>query len=59
MNEAATTTQAATTASFSVAGPYVLRLTADDGELTSSDDVTIFVAQPAEQMLLPDLTMAE
>lgn len=32
-----------TTASFSEAGTYVLRLTADDGELTSSDEVTIVV----------------
>ena len=30
-----------TTASFSAVGAYVLRLTADDGELQSSDDVTI------------------
>jgi hypothetical protein len=29
-----------TTASFSQAGTYVLRLTADDGSLQSSDDVT-------------------
>lgn len=33
----------ATTATFTVAGTYVLRLTADDGQLTSSDDVTIEV----------------
>ncbi|UJS18672.1 MAG: hypothetical protein L3J17_06365 [Candidatus Jettenia sp.] len=32
-----------TTASFSVAGTYVLRLTADDSELNASDDVTITV----------------
>jgi hypothetical protein len=32
-----------TTASFSSAGVYVLRLTADDGQLTASDDVTITV----------------
>jgi alpha-tubulin suppressor-like RCC1 family protein len=32
-----------TTASFSVAGTYVLRLTATDGALTNSDDVTITV----------------
>jgi uncharacterized repeat protein (TIGR02543 family) len=31
----------ATTASFSAVGTYVLRLTADDGELQSSDEVTI------------------
>ena len=33
-----------TSASFSGAGTYVLRLTADDGELTASDDVTVTVA---------------
>ncbi len=32
-----------TTAGFSKAGVYVLRLTADDGQLTASDDVTINV----------------
>ncbi len=32
-----------TTAAFSVAGVYVLRLTATDGALTASDDVTITV----------------
>jgi hypothetical protein len=36
-----------TTASFSVAGQYVLRLTADDGALSSNDDVTITVNNPA------------
>ena len=35
---------ATTTASFSVAGDYVLRLTATDGELSSSDTVAIAVA---------------
>ena len=35
-----------TTADFSVAGVYVLRLTADDSALSSSDDVTITVNQP-------------
>jgi hypothetical protein len=33
-----------TMVSFSQAGPYVLRLTADDGELAPSDDVTIMSA---------------
>ena len=33
----------ATTASFSTAGTYVLRLTADDGALTAADDVTLTV----------------
>ena len=30
-----------TTASFSLAGTYVLRLSADDGELSASDDMTV------------------
>jgi hypothetical protein len=34
---------ASTTANFSIAGTYVLRLTANDGQLQSSDDVTITV----------------
>ncbi|WP_206053774.1 PKD domain-containing protein [Nocardioides iriomotensis] len=33
-----------TTASFSVAGSYVLRLSATDGALTTADEVTIFAA---------------
>ena len=36
--------QVDTTASFSATGSYVLRLTANDGELVSSDDVAITVA---------------
>ena len=35
-----------TTATFSQAGTYVLRLTADDGELSAFDDVTITVGSP-------------
>src|SRR5262249_29399696 len=34
--------QPVTTASFTMAGAYVLRLTASDGELTVSDDVLVF-----------------
>jgi hypothetical protein len=34
----------ATTATFSAAGTYVLRLTADDGVLLAADDVTVTVA---------------
>ena len=34
-----------TTATFSVAGTYVLRLTATDGEFTMSDDITVTVEQ--------------
>ncbi len=40
----ADSTALSTTASFSVTGVYLLRLTADDGALTASDDVTISVA---------------
>jgi VCBS repeat-containing protein len=38
-----------TTASFSAAGAYVLRLTANDSALSSSDDVTITVLPPTNQ----------
>jgi len=36
-----------TSATFSLPGSYVLRLTADDGDLTTSDDVTITVTGQA------------
>ena len=39
--------QASTTATFSAAGDYVLRLTGSDGELSQSDDVAVTVADPA------------
>ncbi|MEO8427268.1 MAG: LamG-like jellyroll fold domain-containing protein [Verrucomicrobiota bacterium] len=38
-----------TTASFSTIGTYVLRLTAADGALSSTDDVTITVNPPSNQ----------
>lgn len=38
---------AVTTAAFSAAGSYTLRLTADDGSLTSSDDAVMTVTAPA------------
>ena len=41
-----------TTASFSVEGVYVLRLTADDGELTASDEVTVTVLPEPNQMVI-------
>jgi hypothetical protein len=41
-----------TTASFSAAGTYVLRLTADDGELDANDEVTITVLGPGGQQSL-------
>src|SRR6185369_12883750 len=44
---------AATSVSFSVAGTYVLRLTADDGEYGSSADVTITVNPAPEQVNQP------
>lgn len=37
------TSQAVTQAAFSAAGTYVLRLTANDGELSIADDITIVV----------------
>jgi hypothetical protein len=45
------TTLEGTTASFSTAGTYVLRLTAFDGALTTTDDVTVIVnpAVPVNQ----------
>ncbi|REK15492.1 MAG: hypothetical protein DWQ37_09300, partial [Planctomycetota bacterium] len=36
-----------TTATFSAAGTYVLRLTASDGAASSSDDVTVTITSPA------------
>jgi PKD repeat protein len=51
----------ATTASFSTAGSYVLRLTASDGALSSSATVTITVNAPANQIPIanagPDQTV--
>lgn len=35
-----------TTASFSMAGVYVIRASATDGELSASDDVTVTIAEP-------------
>jgi len=40
-----------TTASFSAAGTYVLRLTATDGDLSASADVTIVVMTPAPPLV--------
>ncbi|RYD67999.1 MAG: DUF5060 domain-containing protein [Verrucomicrobiaceae bacterium] len=39
----ATPTSSSTNASFSAAGTYVLRLTASDGEISRSDDVTVII----------------
>ena len=41
----------ATTASFGLAGAYVLRLSANDGELTSSDDVIVNVNPPSSDLI--------
>ena len=40
-----------TTASFSTAGVYVLRLTANDGQFTPLDEVTVTVNAPAANLL--------
>jgi hypothetical protein len=40
-----------TTVDFSDAGIYVLRLTANDGELENSDDVTVAVAEPGSTIV--------
>jgi hypothetical protein len=40
-----------TDVSFSDAGLYVLRLTADDGELQDTDDVTVAVAEPGSTIV--------
>lgn len=47
-----------TTASFSQAGTYVLRLTADDGELAASDDVVVTVADASSTQDLDPLQSA-
>lgn len=44
-----------TTATFSAAGTYVLRLTANDGSLQSSDDVTVQVNAQAPQNAAPSV----
>ncbi len=56
--------QAVTTATFSAAGVYVLRLTANDGLLTASDDVQVTVgaalavnAGPDQVVTLPNTAM--
>ncbi|MEJ2559487.1 MAG: Ig-like domain-containing protein, partial [Anaerolineae bacterium] len=41
----------ATTASFSEVGSYVLRLTADDGEFSASDEVTIMVVEEGKEVI--------
>jgi hypothetical protein len=48
----------ATTASFSTAGAYVLRLSASDGVLSSSDDLTVTVLAPPSGGLISNLIAA-
>jgi len=40
-----------TTATFPMAGSYVLRLTADDGDLSAFDEVTVSVTEPGQVTL--------
>ncbi|HVF46996.1 MAG TPA: hypothetical protein VNA17_05460, partial [Pyrinomonadaceae bacterium] len=49
---------ATTTATFSLAGTYVLRLTASDTQLASSDEVTITVNPAATASLTPEQRLA-
>jgi hypothetical protein len=48
-----------TVARFSEAGTYVLRLTADDSDLTAFDEVTITVEPPCDADYTPDTKIAE
>jgi hypothetical protein len=48
-----------TAARFSVAGTYVLRLTANDGQLQSSDEMTITVQTPETKLFINDLSVTE
>jgi hypothetical protein len=43
-----------TTASFSVEGDYILRLTANDSALSSSDDISITVNRPSSDLIFRD-----
>ena len=52
-------TAAGTTATFSAAGVYTVRLTASDGELSGFDDVTVVIGDgsgPALQVITPSAT---
>lgn len=44
----ANTNAAATTATFSAAGTYVLRLTASDGQLTASDELSVVISSTSQ-----------
>jgi len=47
-----------TTATFPVSGTYVLELTADDGELTASDELTIMVVEAAGEPFTAEVRIA-
>jgi hypothetical protein len=47
-----------TTASFSAAGSYVLRLTANDGELSASDELTLTVLQAGGEVSTVEVRVA-
>jgi hypothetical protein len=49
----------ATTASFSAPGSYVLRLSADDGEIATSDDVPVQVGSSGPLLSIDDLFVTE
>ena len=51
-------TVSTTAASFSAAGTYVLRLTADDGALTAYDELTVIVNQRPSVDAGPDQVVA-
>ncbi|MEE9533776.1 MAG: hypothetical protein V3W06_05115, partial [Acidimicrobiia bacterium] len=51
-------TKVDTTASFSAAGTYVLRLTADDTEFMTSDNVTIVVSAAGGQLTTAEIRVA-
>ena len=48
-----------TTAQFSLSGTYVLSLTASDGQLTKSDEVTIVVESAGPKLAINDVSLNE
>ncbi|HYM80621.1 MAG TPA: IPT/TIG domain-containing protein, partial [Candidatus Limnocylindria bacterium] len=50
---------AVTTATVSAAGSYVLRLTASDGQLQTSDDLTLAASGGGPQLSINDVTVTE
>jgi chitodextrinase len=51
--------EAATNATFPTSGTYVLRLTANDGQLATSDDVTVVVQASGPQLRIGDASVVE